>query len=163
MTDELACEECMWKASSKGRLNQHRQSIHGPELPNYRTMHTLVEKLRGKASEYSCCRCYGQAEDWSTVHDPVGDGRDPWGDYWPLCTRCHLRYDGIAFSNPQDWNAPGQKQRLHDILKRRYAENPGLAQRIGAILNQKVSCPQCGQEMAHHRLSVHIRAKHKDG
>jgi len=62
---------------------------HKPDVL-YGSLHDRVEAARGKATEYSCVDCGGQAEEWSRIHDR--DGKSVW-DYEPRCVRHHQAYD----------------------------------------------------------------------
>jgi hypothetical protein len=61
------------------------------ERPSYDVWHNRVKKARGRASDYRCIDCGGQAEDWSTA-DPSSN--DVWVRFQPRCRKCHRRYDG---------------------------------------------------------------------
>lgn len=61
--------------------------------PGYQARHQRVWDLRGKASDYQCCECSGQATHWAQIHNT--DGFDPLAHYQPMCQPCHFTYDGV--------------------------------------------------------------------
>ncbi len=68
--------------------------------PGYSQRHRLVSLVRGPASNWTCIRCRGPAEQWATLHG--FSGSDP-EDYVSLCTACHGIYDkqGVPLSMEQ--------------------------------------------------------------
>jgi len=66
----------------------------GENINGYLAAHKRLYRRRGKAREYPCAHCGGQAQQWATIHGR--DGKDA-GDYTPLCVKCHVAYDGIGF------------------------------------------------------------------
>jgi hypothetical protein len=65
-------------------------------LLTYRGKHERVERLRGKAHEHPCCRCWENdvvviAAHWARIR--TENGNDPWSDHVPLCEPCHRHYD----------------------------------------------------------------------
>lgn len=59
--------------------------------PDYQKKHYHMRKANGKASEYMCDHCDGDAQQWAQIHGK--DGWDPEEDYMPLCRSCHSKYD----------------------------------------------------------------------
>lgn len=85
--------------------------INGPRLekraedPGYAAMHARVRTDRGRAAEWNCVDCSGQATDWTLKYNAsdrrqAGEGREQgsfysinvW-DYEPRCADCHKAYD----------------------------------------------------------------------
>ena len=60
----------------------------------YIAAHKRLYRRRGKAREYACAHCGGQAQQWATIHGR--DGEDA-ADYMPLCVPCHSAYDETGF------------------------------------------------------------------
>lgn len=67
---------------------------------SYMTAHKRIMKLRGKASDYPCVRCHGDAAEWAYLHTDPQVKRDATGSYStdpehyaPMCVRCHRRFD----------------------------------------------------------------------
>ena len=52
--------------------------------------HSNLYQISGKAAEYSCVDCGGQAKDWSQTHGTDGCDSE---HYNPRCRSCHLKYD----------------------------------------------------------------------
>jgi DNA-binding XRE family transcriptional regulator len=57
----------------------------------YNSLHSRVYRKLGKASNYICVDCDGNAEQWSQINGTPGTAVD---NYDPRCTRCHCKYDG---------------------------------------------------------------------
>ncbi len=57
---------------------------------NLHAAHKRLHTRRGKAKEYACVDCGGQACDWSHIHGTTGFRCE---HYEPRCRGCHLRYD----------------------------------------------------------------------
>ena len=86
---------------------QQRKGAFRVEAPGYEGAHWRVRRAYGKASEYYCVGCMGDAEDWAYDHeDPdelveVRDGSrlrysaDP-DRYQPMCKPCHAVFDQAA-------------------------------------------------------------------
>jgi hypothetical protein len=109
---------CDKSAQAKGLCMTHyqRQRRNGdPNLvrprgyaaswpPTYRRVHHWLRRERGKASDYTCIECGGQARDWAYDNcDPdelvglvagtkVGYSADL-SRYYPMCHSCHLAMD----------------------------------------------------------------------
>lgn len=70
----------------------------------YKAAHKHVYKERGKASEWHCVECGKSARHWALIHGrgtqhelgghshKMQYSTNVW-DYWPMCTKCHVRYD----------------------------------------------------------------------
>jgi hypothetical protein len=116
----LGCDDTGRLTRGMCRMHYTRWRRHGNPLfvmgegvprtdsPTYFTKHGRVKKARGSASQF-LCRCGRQAEDWATVHGT--EGLDVWRDYQPMCTRCHMHYDGIA-GHPKLTEADAMEIRL---------------------------------------------------
>lgn len=75
------------------------------EINSYNGMHRKLKEKRGRAAEYDCVDCGGQAKDWSLkaglkflkqCNVGVDKGRVFSSDIWsyePRCRRCHARHD----------------------------------------------------------------------
>lgn len=122
------------------------EPVRREDLPSsrysYDYRHDLVENARGKAKTYKCVVCAvngadRQAREWSQLHDRSGD--DPF-DYWPLCKRCHVEYDG-NYPPPR----PGG--------------NPDLGPTRAEQQRAKTHCPQ-GHELTPD--NVYLRGPNKD-
>jgi len=71
---------------------RHKGRAYDGEL-DYFNLHSLVKKVRGKATGYGCTFCNDFAKQWSQIHGL--DGSDVW-HYRPLCYSCHGVYDGTV-------------------------------------------------------------------
>lgn len=74
---------------------------------SYEAAHKRVHYARGKAKDYPCSRCGGNAKDWAYIHGspgerPAGTGANgrshgPYSlnpeEYEPMCAPCHKDYD----------------------------------------------------------------------
>ncbi len=105
-----ACRPCD-RARSRAHYAAHRAVNKTPKPESlYKTMHLLVQKKRGPASEQQCAHCGKQAHHWAYDHmDPdevtfervsrecreaqtVAYSADV-QHYIPLCRSCHTRFD----------------------------------------------------------------------
>lgn len=103
---------CSKPHASKGMCQMHamRMKRHGdPHVRNkgeglhYVTVHKKVRATRGKAANYSCVDCGGQATDWSYTHEDPNpmyreeNGTYPYSSnidfYEPRCKPCHRAFD----------------------------------------------------------------------
>lgn len=73
----------------EGLFNEDNASWRGKDV-KYRALHTWIASRKGKASNYKCVGCGGQAEEWSNVDHSYLRKLE---DFQPLCSRCHKEYD----------------------------------------------------------------------
>ena len=59
--------------------------------PDYAKKHYRVYRKYGKAKDYLCDHCDGDARHWAHIHGT--DGSNPDTDFMPLCISCHRIYD----------------------------------------------------------------------
>ena len=112
------------RPSAKGMCSRHytRTLKHGTPWPKVRTyrirnskyasysaMHYRVRKASGRAAEYDCVDCGGEAHEWSysnsgveEVEGPSGQGYDckyslDVSQYEPRCVPCHRTFDENPF------------------------------------------------------------------
>jgi hypothetical protein len=118
---ECSVDGCAAPAKSRGYCKQcyARWLKHGDptaggaprpqgEVLSYNGVHRRLREIRGKASEYNCVDCGGQAAEWSFCHDAEMQLVDPHGlpyspdldDYQARCARCHWAYDRNRGSTP---------------------------------------------------------------
>src|SRR5215467_10630314 len=101
----------------------------------YWRRHRRVVRHRGRARNYACADCGGQAREWATIHGRDGESPD---DYRPLCNRCHFWYDGKTLQRRGEQSSNGRltNEQVLAIWARR-AEGPtALAPGFGVS-------PQC--------------------
>jgi len=81
------------------------------EKPKYRSMHSWVERNKGKACKCTICRTKtAKKYEWANVDHLYSRNLD---DYIELCTKCHRRFDNqITQPNaaPSNANTGGQGQ-----------------------------------------------------
>ena len=89
-----------------------RESLRKPDGEiTYNSAHYRVKRAKGRPSSYPCAHCPRPAEDWSLNLDadkiylgddgrgnPVRYSGNP-DDYFPLCRKCHYRYDRLGTRN----------------------------------------------------------------
>lgn len=71
-------------------LDRIGKTMSGTLDPEYRRQHYAVNRARGKAAEYQCVGCKGNAQEWAWVH---GADRSDVFAYQPMCRSCHQKYD----------------------------------------------------------------------
>jgi hypothetical protein len=93
----------------------HRQGLPEPDWPGptvsnskplgghtllYYRNHHRVNRVRGPASQRTCERCGGAAQDWATVKgfNSELDRVDPLTGFLPLCKKCHRVYDEVEWT-----------------------------------------------------------------
>lgn len=115
-------EGCETRATRRGWCTSHydRWRTHGdPDIPlrhggprgerhrrwvgdnvGWAGLHDRLKHRRGKANEYACVDCGGQAAEWSYDHDDPNERPSDHGPYSldydhydPRCVRCHRRFD----------------------------------------------------------------------
>ena len=100
------CDECREAARAHmvaWRLRKFGDRTRKGVNP-YRAVHNRLRRVRGKAVEYRCEFCGGQAGEWALdnasprvirgdVEGKVLTWSEHLDDYRPLCIPCHRRYD----------------------------------------------------------------------
>jgi hypothetical protein len=93
------------------------------EGPDYYKRHAIPIQFRGKASNHTCESCgLVPAHDWSTLHEAPHGGWHP-DDYWPLCQRCHLIYDGLPAHGAAAMSRESVRRKISKTLSgRKFSE-----------------------------------------
>ena len=92
------------------------------EYRAYLKRHRMVVRLRGKASEYYCIDCGGDAQEWAQIHGTDGESAK---DYEPRCCSCHQKYDDhwdrktrnkVGLSASKRWQDPEYKNAVSKMI-----------------------------------------------
>lgn len=117
--DNPACGEKFMARRDRGQFCSRacQDQAHRDPDAGYGSLHTRVERARGKASEHQCVDCPNPnpAEQWSCIHGR--DGKDVW-DYEPRCTKCHAEYDIELKARGE---ANGNAKLTEDIVRKIHA------------------------------------------
>lgn len=92
------------------------------EYVSYTGAHVRVKADRGAASDYECCLCGDDAQQWAYDHedpDELHDARAGRGvgrtysakseHYMPMCAPCHAAYDLERRGVPEGWRRRGRR------------------------------------------------------
>ena len=145
---------------------------------NYAQVHALTRKVRGRARNYRCVSCGGQAAEWAlrpelTVFGESRFSQDIY-DYQAMCNTCHARMDTAGQPKPTS-GGPGKPKtpshraklaaHLQSEAMRESARQVGSRpkselhkRRIGeGQLRNKRECISCGKITTPGAMGVHLK------
>jgi hypothetical protein len=86
---DICLDGCTCKRHTAPKQGEESHNWAGKSISK-RSIHSRIERQKGKAKEHDCVDCGDQAHDWSQIHES-----DEWemDSYEPRCRSCHVKYD----------------------------------------------------------------------